>query len=192
MKAFSKKPTLTLLSGISMFIMALPASPTWSQGHAHSHSHKDGDSHKSEKAKETKYLFGNHQCPVTGETVVPESFVEARNEKGKVYGKIYLCCQGCEKRANKDFNDLYNKFYRTDKKTGKFVGPQDLKNRTCPVSGEPIETDSSIEYNGMMVHFCCAGCVKGFLKDPDPKLVKLVPDLKPFEYQRPAGSGTSQ
>ena len=83
---------------------------------------------------------------------------------------------------------LYTKYYRTDPKTGKAISPFDLKNPTCPMSGEPVTENDWIEYNGMIVHFCCADCVEGFLKDPDEKLAKMVANPKDFAYKRSAGS----
>lgn len=160
--------------------------PTWSQEHDHDHGkHEHGDSHKAEKGNEVEYLFGNRECPVTGQAVDPDSFVEAKQKEKNLVGRIYMCCDGCEKKVTKDFEDLYNKYYRTDPKTGKAKAPFDLKNSTCPMSGEPVTENDWIEYNGMVVHFCCEGCGKEFLDDPDSQLAKMVENPKDFAYKRP-------
>lgn len=128
------------------------------------------------------HLYGNHSCPVTGEPVVPDASITYENKEKGIFGRIYLCCMPCAKKAKKNLDELYNKFYRTDPKTGKAIEPRDLKNDKCPMSGEPVDAKTKIEYNGMIIHFCCKDCAEGFLKDPEPKLSKLLPDAKEFEF----------
>ena len=148
----------------------------------------------AEEKPEITHLFGNHKCPAMGGTVIPESFVTYEDKEKNVYGRVYMCCDGCSKKVEANLVELYQKFYRTDPKTGKPKEAKDLKNVECPISGEPVAENVSIEYNGMIVHFCCPGCAKGFLKDPDGKLAKLVPEkeLEKYEYERPAGSGSME
>ena len=43
----------------------------------------------------------------------------------------------------------------------------------CPVMGNPINKESFIEYKGKKVYFCCGGCDKTFLADPEKYLPKL-------------------
>ena len=38
---------------------------------------------------------------------------------------------------------------------------------TCPVSGQPAIEDSSREYKGKTVYFCCQNCPKAYEADPD-------------------------
>ncbi|MCA9436168.1 MAG: hypothetical protein KC978_10315 [Candidatus Omnitrophica bacterium] len=183
--------TNTLLVGIVFAaIISMAIMSAWSEEHEHSHKH--GDTEKTENPKEVEYLFGNHFCPVGGETVIPESFAQSELEEGDVYGRIYMCCDGCKKKTEEEFEDLYKKFYRTDPKTGKPKDPVDLKNPNCPMSGHPVEDDVLLEYNGMIVHFCCPGCGQDFLEDPDDKLIKLVSEKKDYKYKRPADSGSSK
>ncbi|MCA9437550.1 MAG: YHS domain-containing protein [Candidatus Omnitrophica bacterium] len=159
--------------------------PVWSQGHDH-HHHMQGDSHKSAMDKEVKHLFGNKKCPVMGGDVSAESYVEATMNDGNVVGRIYMCCDGCDKKVKKNFAELYKSFYRTDPKTGKEIDPLDLKNPTCPITGKPAAANVAMEYNGMLVHFCCAKCSEGFLKDPDEHLAKMVSNPEDFEYKDPS------
>ncbi len=35
----------------------------------------------------------------------------------------------------------------------------------CPVSGEDISKDASVDYKGGKVYFCCPGCISKFKKD---------------------------
>jgi hypothetical protein len=148
----------------------------------------------AEEKPEITHLFGNHKCPAMGGTVVPESFVVYEDKEKNVHGRVYMCCDGCSKKVKSNLAKLYQNLYRTDPKTGKPKEPKDLKNAKCPMTGEPVAENASIEYNGMIVHLCCPGCAKGFLKEPDGKLAKLLPkkELKKHKYERPAGSGSSK
>lgn len=143
---------------------------------------------KKEKADNhaITHLYGNHVCPVGGEPVVADASVTYANKEKGVYGRIYLCCIGCEKKAKKNIEELYNKLYRTDPKTGKAIEARDLKNDKCPMSGEAVDAKAHIEYNGMIIHFCCPGCAEEFRENPEPKMSKLLPDAKEFEYTPPA------
>jgi Cu(I)/Ag(I) efflux system membrane fusion protein len=48
-------------------------------------------------------------------------------------------------------------------------GPQTL----CPVMGNPIDPAVFVEYRGQKVYFCCRGCDKKFLENPEKYLAKL-------------------
>ena len=151
------------------------------------------DENKGEKEEEqVNYLFGNLKCPVTGERVDDEVFAEYADKDNDVYGRVYMCCPGCEKKVEANLEKLYHSLYRTDKKTGEEKKPLDLKNENCPISGKPVAEGQSIEYNGMIVHLCCPNCVKPFLASPDKHLVGLVPDAEDYKYDRSAGSGSSK
>jgi YHS domain-containing protein len=43
----------------------------------------------------------------------------------------------------------------------------------CPVMGNPIDKNISIEYQGKKVYFCCAGCEKTFKENPEKYIAKL-------------------
>ncbi len=51
---------------------------------------------------------------------------------------------------------------------------QETKEQTlCPVMGGVINKEHFIEYEGKKVYFCCPGCEKEFLKEPEKYLDKL-------------------
>jgi len=152
---------------------AMAAGSGSSKGHAPMKKQMKGMAH---------HLYGNHECPVSGDKVDPKVYYTYKDEEHGIYGRIFECCSGCTKKTAKSAKSIYEKLYRTDKKTGKAIGPRDLKNKTCPVSGDEIDSNAKIEYNGMIVHFCCKKCIKTFLKDPDKYLTKLLPDAKEFEF----------
>ncbi|MBT9555794.1 MAG: YHS domain-containing protein [Myxococcales bacterium] len=61
----------------------------------------------------------------------------------------------------------------------------DLSNENCPVMGGKAEADVYIDYEGVRVHFCCPGCDRRFLKDPDKYLKVLgIDDLSKFKNDR--------
>jgi membrane fusion protein, copper/silver efflux system len=43
----------------------------------------------------------------------------------------------------------------------------------CPVMNAPINKQYVVEYEGKKVYFCCPGCDKAFLEDPEKYLDKL-------------------
>jgi len=43
----------------------------------------------------------------------------------------------------------------------------------CPVMGNPIDPAVFVEYQGKKVYFCCRGCDKEFMKDPQKYLARL-------------------
>ncbi|MHC4161909.1 MAG: hypothetical protein ACYTDU_00940 [Planctomycetota bacterium] len=49
----------------------------------------------------------------------------------------------------------------------------DLLNLTCPIGGEEIDDDTTLDWGGIRVHFCCPGCEKKFKKNPAKALAKL-------------------
>lgn len=49
---------------------------------------------------------------------------------------------------------------------------------TCPMmEGNPIDKSLFVEYKGKKVYFCCKGCEKRFLSDPE-KYVARLPQFK--------------
>lgn len=193
MKAHKSTPILALTTAVLvMFGMAILSLAGNDHNHQHAAPKPQGSNtapvQKTTAEKKLTHLYGNHACPVTGEPVDPESFFLYENKEKGIYARIYLCCQGCEKKVKKTAEETYMKFYRTDPKTGKSMEPRDLKNDRCPNTGEPIDPNAKIEYNGMIVHFCCPECAKEFLKDPEAKMAKLLPKADEFKYEAKAGS----
>ena len=49
-----------------------------------------------------------------------------------------------------------------------------IEQKTCPVmEGNPIKTKYFVEYKGKKVYFCCPGCDKKFLENPEQYIAKL-------------------
>ena len=47
--------------------------------------------------------------------------------------------------------------------------------KTCPVTGDPVDKKVFVDYQGKRIYFCCASCKTSFAKDPE-KYLKKIPD----------------
>ena len=52
---------------------------------------------------------------------------------------------------------------------------------TCPVSGQPIDKASSVDFQGQRIYFCSAGCKADFRKDPERFFAKIAADKVTLE-----------
>jgi len=55
-------------------------------------------------------------------------------------------------------------------------GVADLENTTCPVMGDEVMEGQYVDWQGYRVHFCCAGCDRTFLEDPEYYMGILAED----------------
>jgi len=138
---------------------------------------------KAEKKNET--FYGNAKCPIMGNDVSRKLFVEYADEPSHTHAKIYVCCPACLAAVKKDPASAYKKAYldrEIKDKDGKVVvekgQPIDLLNDKCPMTSGKVDQQSYLIYNGYKIHFCCPGCDKSFMKDPDKNLAKLIKDQK--------------
>jgi len=44
---------------------------------------------------------------------------------------------------------------------------------TCPVSGQPIDKNVHVDYQGQRIYFCCPKCPAEFRKDPEKNFAKF-------------------
>jgi YHS domain-containing protein len=51
----------------------------------------------------------------------------------------------------------------------------EIAQKTCPVTGDPIDPKVYTDYNERRVYFCCSACEAPFKKDP-AKYLKIVDD----------------
>jgi YHS domain-containing protein len=119
---------------------------------------------KGKKGKKVVDL-GNAKCPGMG-----------GNTKDKVFGdfegvRIHYCCPMCDRGVRSNLGAALRKL-------GYGYTPSivDLRNKTCPSTGKPVDGESHIDHEGIRVHFCCPGCDKMFLKDPAAGFAKLGVD----------------
>jgi len=91
-----------------------------------------------------------------------------------VYGNrlVRFCCSNCIK----DFNAEPEKFIKKIDTAVIAEQKPDYPLTTCPISGETLEGASApVDYvaSGLLIRFCCKGCVAKFEADPLPVVAKL-------------------
>jgi YHS domain-containing protein len=52
------------------------------------------------------------------------------------------------------------------------------ENEICPVMDNPVDPTIYVDYEGRRIGFCCPGCDKVFLEDPETYLKKVDAELK--------------
>lgn len=117
-----------------------------------------------EEPKLAKGFKPQEICPKTGEKIDKAVFKIKNNML------VYFCCPACEadflKEPEKVVKGLLDK--------GQAPVILTLKQTTCPVTGEPIDSKTSVVYKGKKVEFCCADCKAAFNKEPAKFLAKLA------------------
>ncbi|HLU40057.1 MAG TPA: hypothetical protein VK081_11790 [Planctomycetota bacterium] len=89
--------------------------------------------------------FPNSTCPIMGKKVSSRLFTDTE------YGRIWICCKGCDKKILRDVEAAYKTAYPTTK---------EVANEVCPVSGEKLgEGAVEVTLQGHSFRVCCARCV---------------------------------
>jgi hypothetical protein len=104
--------------------------------------------------------FANATCPIMGKAVSMPLFVDTE------LGRFYLCCKPCNKKVLADVPAAHKTAYPV---------VQELKNTTCPVSGEAIGDDAiDVTLQGYKLKLCCGGCVAAARTHSQVTLVKAT------------------
>jgi len=164
---------------------------------AAAHGTHDGKKHDKKqtaaKTKDAKSDFkgkgdGVETCPVTGEPITN------KDVKAVMFGRtVYFCCAGCLEDAKKSPAMYVKKTHKEqlvaikgtkpvehddhhamaqDKAAGgetKFLGKGDGI-ETCPVTGEPVNKNLKVEFDGKTFYVCCEGCSDTVKKNPSAYL----------------------
>ena len=111
-------------------------------------------------------------CPVMNKPIDSSAYTDIQGQR------IYHCCRGCEKelRAHPD------KYFEAAAKEG--VVFQNIQ-KTCPVTGQPIDKKFETYYKGRHIYFSSADCLAKFDASPATYLKKL--DMSP----RPAAESST-
>ncbi len=172
--------TLIIISGLTISVFAQKAAKT-----------KAGKKAVKTATVEAQFLAkgdGIESCAVTGEKL------ENKNIKGEFFGReVHFCCADClaQAQANPaayvkktaaaqlaavkavmakaggghgDHGDHHAK--PATKGEAKFMGKGDGI-ETCPVTGEAISKDVSVDVDGRTVYACCPGCLDKIKKNPE-------------------------
>ena len=100
----------------------------------------------------------NKLCPVSGGPVVEKYRTEYADKETGLSQYVYVCCEGCLGEFSKNPEPFVAKMSKEERDSIK-------ANILCPVSGEAVKKDKSVEFEGRKVYFCCDNCVAKYKKD---------------------------
>jgi YHS domain-containing protein len=131
-----------------------------------------GDSDKAAAPEKPKELKPQSVCPVMGKPIDSSSYTDIQGQR------VYHCCPGCSKKLKAD----PDKYFKEAAAQGVLF--ENIQ-KTCPVSGDPIDKASFIDFEGRRIYFCCDDCPPKFLKDPQ-KFLKAM-DQPADKKAQPSG-----
>ena len=131
-------------------------------------------------------------CPVAGKEI---KIADAKTVEYRK-AKVYVCCDGCKGKMDKDSTAFATKANQQLVKTRQF------RQTKCPMSGGKIDKDQKVKVGGTMVKFCCDKCkgkaegAKGdeqlamvFGNEAFEKAFTAVKKKDPAKEKETAGSG---
>ena len=144
-------------------------------------------SRKSDSMKAHAFCKGDsvkkHACCM-GDSIKKRAFCKSDSMKARACckgdsAKQHACCMGdsAKKHACAKFDSLHKRgeCKADSAKKGtcpKMQGKAQTSQKTCPVSGQPVDKSVYTDYKGKRVYFCCAACKEKFLKSPEEYLKK--------------------
>lgn len=115
-------------------------------------------------------------CPVSGKPVVAEHSVDHNG------GKVYFCCPNCPKA----FAANPEKF--AAKANHQLVATGQAEQKSCPLTGRPLNDAQKVTVGGVEVTFCCPNCKGKTASAPADKQIEMVfadaPFKKGFEVKK--------
>ena len=90
-------------------------------------------------------------------------------------GKVFFCCGNCPKK----FAEAPEKF--TTVANQQLVATGQYKQKTCPLSGGPLNPDTEIKVGDAKVAFCCPNCQGKVAAAEGKEQLELVFSEKAFE-----------
>ncbi len=104
------------------------------------------------------------KCPIRGGEIDKDVFVDYQGKR------IYFCCPGCDKKFLANADALIKKM----EADGVRIAAAPVLQKTCVVSGEPIDREVFVDHQDKRVYLCCKDCKSKFNKDPETYLKKLA------------------
>ena len=102
-------------------------------------------------------------CPVMGGKINKEMYADYQGKR------VYFCCSGCVEAFKKD----PEKYMEKMEKQGVVLENAPIEQKTCPVSGKPINREVFADYQGKRIYFKCPDCREKFIKSPEKYLGNL-------------------
>ena len=124
---------------------------------------EEADKKAAEKPKELK---NQTHCPVMGGAIDSTVYTDIQGQR------VYHCCPMCSKDLKAD----PDKFFKKAAVDG--IVFENIQT-SCPVSGEVVDKNVSLYYEGRRLNFCCEKCIGTFESDPVGYLGKM--DAGPTE-----------
>lgn len=87
-------------------------------------------------------------CPVAGKEIK----ISAAKTVSYNKATLYVCCDGCKGKVEKDPAKYALKANHQVFKTGQY------KQTKCPISGGPMDSSKTVKIGGTEVAFCCGKC----------------------------------
>jgi hypothetical protein len=108
-------------------------------------------------------------CPVSGDPASKTIFASFNG------GKVYLRCNGCKAKFEKDAKKFATKANLQLVSTGQFV------QKGCPFSGGKVNKETEISLNDVKVGFCCKGCQGKVAKAKPEEQLEMLFSNKAFK-----------
>lgn len=85
-------------------------------------------------------------CPVSGKAAIKDSSVDYKG------GKVYFCCEGCPDAFKGDTAKF------AAKANMQLVQTKQAVQEKCPLSGQKLNEEKTVDVAGVKVTFCCGNC----------------------------------
>lgn len=118
------------------------------------------DKAQSPKIDAAKTLKNQTVCPVMGNKIDSTVYTDIQGQR------VYLCCPACSKKLKAD----PDKYFKKAAEQGVLF--QNVQ-KSCPISGDKIDSTIHIDYQGRRIYFCCKKCVMDFEKSPTDILSEM-------------------
>ena len=136
----------TTVMSVCVAVLTAAGSVAWAQ--------KAVGPDKGEKTVGHEKAAAEAVCPITGEKIDKESFIDTDA------GRVYFCCDKCIKKYKAHADKYAEKVFDQQE----IMGPPRVQ-VTCPVSGKPVDPSISLDYQGKTIQFCCKKCPRKFKED---------------------------
>lgn len=109
------------------------------------------------------------KCPVSGKPISKEHAVAYKE------GEVYFCCPNCPKAFEKDTAKF------ATKANHQLVLTEQYEQAKCPLTGNKLNPEQTVEVADVEVQFCCGNCKGKVAKAEGEEQINLVFADKAFD-----------
>jgi len=120
---------------------------------------------QSTDAAAGKAVTSQTMCPIMHGKIDKRYYADYQGKR------VYFCCPACIKEFQKD----PAKYVKQLEDSGVTLEKAPTPQTACPVTGDKIDKNYYVDYQGKRIYTCCSGCVEEVKKDP-AKYVKQLED----------------